>query len=75
MNCREVGKVLQAYLDGELENDTDKVAAHIEVCKRCGLESETYTKIKRALGNPEEDLDSETLARLREFGEGLISGD
>lgn len=75
VNCREVGRVLQAYLDGELENDTDKVAAHIEVCKLCGLEAETYTKLKQSLGNPDADLDSETIARLREFGQGLMSGD
>ena len=70
VSCREVGKVLQAYLDGELENETEKVAAHVEHCPRCGLEAETYTKIKRALGSPDTDLDGQTVARLREFGEG-----
>jgi len=75
VNCREVGRMLQAYLDNELENDTEKVAAHLEVCKRCGLESDTYTKIKKALGNPDAEIDSESIARLRQFGEDLISGD
>lgn len=74
VSCREVGRVLQAYLDNELENDVDKVAAHIEACKRCGLEAETYTKIKNALGDPDTELDSATITRLREFGEGLIGG-
>jgi anti-sigma factor RsiW len=75
VNCHEVGKVIQAYLDGELENDTDKVAAHIEACKICGLEAETYSKIKQALRAPESEIDAETVTRLREFGEGLISED
>ena len=75
VNCREVGRMLQAYLDNELENDTEKVAAHLEVCKRCGLEADTYTKIKKALGNPDAEIDSESIARLRQFGEDLISGD
>jgi hypothetical protein len=77
VNCHEVGKVIQAYLDGELENDVDKVSAHIEACKLCGLEAETYTKIKQALekSGSESELDRQTVARLREFGAGLVSGE
>lgn len=75
VSCREVGRVLQAYLDGELENDTEKVAAHVAVCPNCGLEAETFTKIKSALGDPDAKLDEATIDRLREFGEGLMRGE
>ncbi len=50
MSCRQVGKVLQTYLDDELDDDTArKVAAHLEDCRRCGLEAETYEALKESL--------------------------
>ncbi|MGI9623533.1 MAG: anti-sigma factor family protein [Acidimicrobiales bacterium] len=73
LDCREVGAVLQGYLDGELEDaDVPLVAAHLEVCRRCGLESAAYDRIKAALAEPmPEGADPEAIQRLRQFGKNL----
>ncbi|WP_234353225.1 anti-sigma factor family protein [Streptomyces ardesiacus] len=71
----QVARVLQAYLDGEADEVTARrVAAHLEDCRRCGLEAETYQKIKSALSRravPE----PEAVERLRGFAEGLLRHD
>ena len=73
VNCREVGRVLQSYLDGDVESDfADKIAAHLEKCKDCGLEYETYMRIKDSLSGQQNDrLDADAIDRLREFGRNL----
>ncbi|WP_107119967.1 anti-sigma factor family protein [Streptomyces regalis] len=72
MNCMQVARVLQAYLDGETDEVTARrVAAHLEDCRRCGLEVETYRKIKDALTRRSEP-DAEAVERLRGFAEGLL---
>ncbi len=76
LTCREVGKLLQRYLDGETdERATAKVAEHLEDCRRCGLEAEIYSEIKAALARQAPALPETTLARLRRFGERLAAGD
>ena len=75
LSCREVGKVLQSYLDGELDELlARRVARHLEMCMRCGMRAETYVEIKRALrrsaGSPPQDA----LDRLRAFGQQLGEG-
>lgn len=72
VNCREVGRVLQSYLDGEVEPGfAAKIAEHLEKCKDCGLEHETYLRIKSSLADQEADLDADAIERLRAFGRGL----
>ncbi len=73
LDCREVGKVLQSYLDGELDDaDAPLVAAHLDKCRDCGLEAATYDRIKAALAQPmPEGADPEAIERLRRFGQGL----
>ena len=73
VNCREVGRALQSYLDGDVESDfAEKIAAHLEKCKDCGLEYETYMRIKDSLADRQNDqLDADAIARLREFGKNL----
>lgn len=75
--CHEVGRVLQTYLDGELDQSSvAKVAAHLEHCRRCGMEANTYARIKGALTrvgregwiHPEDRL---SIERLRRFADGL----
>lgn len=75
VNCREVGRVLQSYLDGDVESDfAEKIAAHLEKCKDCGLEYETYTRIKDSLsGMNNDEIDADAIARLRDFGRNLTS--
>ena len=75
VNCREVGRVLQSYLDDDVEPDfASKIAAHLEACRDCGLEAETYIQIKDSLARQRPVVDDEVVARLRDFGES-IAGD
>jgi anti-sigma factor RsiW len=72
LNCRQVGKRLQRYLDGELDEVTAwRIASHLEDCRRCGLEVATYLEIKAVLAR-RGTVDEAAVARLRDFGERLI---
>ncbi len=73
--CRRVARVLQSYLDGELEPPTaTAVAEHLEACRRCGLEADTYAAIKTAVGAGGGDrvaVDRVSVERLRDFARSL----
>lgn len=75
MTCAEVARVLQRFLDGQLDEHRAKRAAlHLDRCRDCGLEADTYMAIKQslfALGTPS----PHALARLHDFAEGLAQGD
>lgn len=76
MSCRQVGRVLQTYLDDELNGEAArKVVAHLDDCRRCGLEADTYHALKASLQRVPAAAPDEPVARLREFGERLIRGD
>lgn len=76
MSCHQVGQVLQAYLDDELDDDVArKVAVHLEHCRRCGLEVETYEALKASLQRGPAGLEAEPVTRLRELGERLARGE
>ncbi|MBI4884641.1 MAG: zf-HC2 domain-containing protein [Actinobacteria bacterium] len=76
MSCREVGKWVHYYLDGELdEGRSARLAAHLEDCRRCGLEADTYQRVKAALAGRHSAVPAESLARLREFGARIARGD
>jgi anti-sigma factor RsiW len=77
LSCAEVAAVLQGYLDGELDvADRPTVAAHLDVCRDCGLEEVTFRHIKAALVEPStESVDPAVLERLRQFGSELPSRD
>lgn len=75
--CHEVGRILQTYLDGELDQSrVGKVTAHLEHCRRCGMEAGAYTRIKDSLArvgrdglvHPEDQL---SIERLRRFAGSL----
>lgn len=77
--CRQVGRILQTYLDGELDTSrVEEVAAHLEQCRRCGMKADTYERIKDSLAragqqgwvHPEDQL---SLERLRRFADSLGS--
>lgn len=76
LSCSEVGRSLQRFLDGELPGDmeVDALAAHLEDCKRCGLEADVYRRIKNALENRRPEVSEESVRRLREFGRQLAEG-
>ena len=76
LSCHQVGQVLQTYLDEELDGATAaKVATHLEDCRRCGLERETYEALKSSLQKVPTRVDDAPVARLREFGERLARGE
>ncbi len=75
LSCHQVGKVLQTYLDNELDADArQKVASHLDDCRRCGLEADTYEALKESLQRSP-ILDEGPVARLRDFGERLARGE
>jgi len=72
--CLRTSRALQRYLDGETDDLTAaRVAAHLEECRRCGLQAQTYRAIKQALrgGN----VDELALRRLRAFSGSLTASD
>ncbi|MHB1065325.1 MAG: anti-sigma factor family protein [Georgenia sp.] len=73
--CHQVARVLQGYLDGELDVTRSRRAAeHLEVCRRCGLEADAYAAIKVAIGATGDELEpasADALARLRTFADDL----
>lgn len=72
VDCDEVMRVLQSYLDGELRIGADEVAAHLEACRHCDVEAATYERIHAALVRPVEGtVDEASLARLRAFAADL----
>ena len=77
LTCREIGQVLQAFLDDELtDEDAPLVAAHLDQCRHCGLDSACYERIKAALAQPmPEGADPEAIDRLRRFGRDLAESD
>ncbi len=73
LSCRQVGQILQSFLDSELDEvTTDKVAEHLEDCRRCGMAADLYLEIKASLGP---GVPEESLARLEEFAERLAVGE
>jgi predicted anti-sigma-YlaC factor YlaD len=76
LDCHAVGELLQQYLDHAIDEDRGRlIAAHLEDCRRCGLEAETYEQIKRTLATRRAEVPAESVERLREFGRGLIRGE
>lgn len=70
--CADVARALQRYLDGHVDDLTARrVQRHLERCRRCGLEAETYQAIKDTLARRGRDFDPESLERLRRFGSQL----
>lgn len=73
--CLHVTRLLQSYLDGELDAPSSRVIAeHLEDCRRCGLEASTYRAIKTAVadgGQGPASVEPEAVARLRHFAQEL----
>lgn len=75
LRCKEVGKILQSYLDGELDELwARRVTRHLEDCRRCGMAEETYAEVKQSLRRFAGPLPEDSLHRLRAFGEQLAEG-
>ncbi len=75
LSCEEVAEVLQQYLDDYAEEHlARRISAHLDDCLRCGLEADTYRRIKRLLASHRGPVPDDTLERLREFGARLSRG-
>lgn len=74
--CAEVMKHLQSYIDGEMRDEITarRVAAHLEMCRRCGLEFETYKHLKNSLQRLG-PLDQQAISRLSQFAKSLAERD
>ncbi|MFG2569815.1 anti-sigma factor family protein [Streptomyces sp. NPDC048567] len=73
MNCLQVARVLQSYLDGETDEKTARrVAVHLNDCRRCGLEASVYQEIHSALAR-RTSPDRGAMERLHAFGVSLLS--
>jgi anti-sigma factor RsiW len=76
MSCHQVGEVLQQYLDGQIDSErAGRIEAHLDECRRCGMEAETYERIKTTLAEQRPEMPAESVDRLREFGQRLARGE
>ena len=70
ISCARVQDLVQSYLDGELDDgpERDRLIAHLEMCRLCGVEAETYERIKASLAAapPTESVD-----RLTKFAASI----
>lgn len=74
IECMRVGSLLQSFLDGELDDaQRQRVAAHLEACRRCGLAASTYASLKRRLNEFGQPADPDAVARLTEFVDQLAN--
>ena len=72
LSCRKVGRLLQAYLDGELHDPRSVlVADHLHACLQCGLNASSYRWLKAQLAGLAPD-DDRQLGRLRQFADALL---
>lgn len=72
LSCRQVGRILQSFLDSELDDvTTDKVAEHLEDCRRCGMAADVYLEIKASLGRDAAVVPEGALSRLESFARSL----
>lgn len=75
-SCDDVMQVLQSYLDGETDVETArKVAAHLDDCQDCDLESSVYAGIKASLATRAEPVDAAVMDTLRDFSNRVVSGE
>ena|SRR6056297_1720038 len=76
MSCHQVGEVLQQFLDGHIDDErAARIEEHLEECRRCGMEADTYERIKATLSAQRSEVPAESVDRLREFGERLARGE
>lgn len=72
-SCRQVGRLLQSYLDGEVDDLTARrVARHLDLCRRCGLEASAYAEIKKALARRGNPVPRDAHERLQQIAEQLM---
>ena len=74
VSCIQVARILQRYLDDQLdERAASQVAAHLDECRRCGLDAESYREVKMALAHSSRPPSPERVERLTSFVAHLVS--
>jgi anti-sigma factor RsiW len=72
LDCAAAAALLQEYLDSELEpGHAQRVAEHLEVCRRCGLSAETYRSIRSSLERSQQPR-TDARQRLRHFADHVV---
>ncbi len=72
-NCFRAARVLQGFLDGEIDEKTrQKVASHLALCRRCGLDAQSYREIKAALAD-QSSISPEAVERLVHFAHDVVA--
>jgi RNA polymerase sigma-70 factor, ECF subfamily len=75
--CRQVGWMLQRYIDHELDEKASvRASEHVATCSRCGAEFDIYSRIKEALvgitgHDAQHPPDGPGVERLLRFGRSL----
>ncbi len=71
--CQKVAGILQACLDGEADQAAaQRVAQHLDACRECGLDANTYLAIRSVLAaTGRVPADGQALDRLRHFADEL----
>lgn len=74
VSCAHVQDLVQSYLDGELPEgpDRDRLVAHLDRCRMCGVEAATYERIKASLAG---EAPSGTVGRLTAFAQTIAEGE
>lgn len=74
VTCLQVARFLQRYLDDQLdEGAAAMVAAHLDECRRCGLDAESYREVKVAVASRSRPPTPEQLERLTSFVAELVT--
>jgi len=74
VTCLQVARILQQYLDDQLdEGAAARVADHLDECRRCGLDAESYREVKVALASRSRPPSPEQIERLTSFVTGLVT--
>lgn len=73
LDCRDVARIIHAYLDGELDDaPAAQVHRHLELCRDCGVEEETLLAVKAAVARRRRPTDERVRARLVTFARDLV---
>lgn len=72
ISCARVQDLVQTELDGELIGpERERLVAHLDRCRPCGVEAATYERIKASLAAP---APPDAVERLQRFATS-ISGE
>lgn len=70
--CWRLRPALQAYLDGEVDDDLEeRLAVHVRACRRCAGDAAAFGMVKRSLAERRREPDPEAARRLQRFIDGL----